>query len=693
MKVVFFNQINYKKPATHISFNAIELSEQEKNTSNFLLNKINGCSDKDFFVLNKKIYELYKNHLDKEVATKVQGYHLQEDFSQEIYLKFFEMIEEIRKDKTKINSFIDSLNKYNPSKTVLKSGVFEKSIDKKIGDSHLFIKDILVEENLPVYASAPSEEEKLIAQGFLKKVVDKTELSQLEEYIINKKSKGITLKEISKDLNKSYTRVQNKYTSGIAKIRENNNILSQEYDNFANELKTTFDLENDIEWIKTFLIKNPEFFKKNREVLYANIYKLADLFDVKPKQIVKASFGFNTLLSYKPETISENVSSCAELLGIQKEKYINVCLKYPMLFSKKSTDLKKNVEKSAKDFGITKTHFIKEALKFPALFYLSFDKGKTNIENIAKLLDISDDLLFDMAKNNPVLYFLSSNRIKKNVEMLSNLLNIDEEIIIKASKNSFAMLMSNPMTINKNIEECSEYLGVSKKDYTNKVMKKPRLISKKRDVIQKTVKDGAEILNIKENEYKKIVFKNPALFFKTKESLVESIKNLSTSLGLKKEEVLKMVSRQPNILCRNSENLKIKIEEIAKILGVEKSKVSVMALIQPQLYTVKADTVVDKVLLNQFYLKATGQDSDSVAYITYSNEYIYNKIIFNLIKKYYKEKGMKLKNLPEYVKKLDFDTPYNFSVPNSKFSKEFVEYAKGFFRKQIGNEKIQIEIV
>ena len=140
------------------TFKAIQLDQSEQKKSDELLRSLRGISNLKSETIKFQLYELYDKHLQKEVDAKTKGYHIKEDFAQEMFLQFFEALEKIRKRILTINEFIPTLNEIKPSKNDLKNGIAERNISSSEISSH--IENFLTEDNLPQYSSSHSEAEK-----------------------------------------------------------------------------------------------------------------------------------------------------------------------------------------------------------------------------------------------------------------------------------------------------------------------------------------------------------------------------------------------------------------------------------------------------------------------------------------------------------------------------------------------------
>ena len=88
--------------------------ESEKQKSDTLLQKLITSSEAEADNIKFQLYELYDKHLQKEVETKTKWYHLKEDFAQEIFLKFFEILENIRNNLIPKEDIISILNNIKP---------------------------------------------------------------------------------------------------------------------------------------------------------------------------------------------------------------------------------------------------------------------------------------------------------------------------------------------------------------------------------------------------------------------------------------------------------------------------------------------------------------------------------------------------------------------------------------------------
>jgi DNA-binding CsgD family transcriptional regulator len=240
----------------NLSFKAIKLNDSEQKKSDNLMQSLKVAPEQKSDTIKFQLYELYDKHLQKEVDLKCKSYHIKEDFAQEMFLKFFESLENVRKNILPIEEFIPFMNKVKPSKNEIKSGITETSIDQNIGSTELVLKDRLVDDDLPQYLSKKNEEERKIVQDEFDKVINKSTLKNIESKILKEKSTGKILQNIADELKLSKTTVSRYYYSAIYKIQDENNALPKNFENFVSEFAKTYEIK-DSSLIKKAITTNP----------------------------------------------------------------------------------------------------------------------------------------------------------------------------------------------------------------------------------------------------------------------------------------------------------------------------------------------------------------------------------------------------------------------------------------------------
>ena len=93
-----------------INFGAINLKEKERIKSDELLSQIQSSTNKDR--IKSGLLDIYDKHIQNEAAQKARGIYITDEVLQEMYLKFFEAIENI-KDLT-TGKLLEILNSTKP---------------------------------------------------------------------------------------------------------------------------------------------------------------------------------------------------------------------------------------------------------------------------------------------------------------------------------------------------------------------------------------------------------------------------------------------------------------------------------------------------------------------------------------------------------------------------------------------------
>ena len=161
-----------------ISFKQIILNDEEKRKSDKLLQSLVVSDNKTSQVLKSKLYDLYCPYIEKEIEEKTKFYHFKEDFAQEMFLKFFEALDNI---KITTEALVESLNQVKPE---MRNDPYRNvSVETKINDK-TSIKDVITNNMSPAYLSSKSEEEKLQISTELNDVLASEDFKDVDNYIL-----------------------------------------------------------------------------------------------------------------------------------------------------------------------------------------------------------------------------------------------------------------------------------------------------------------------------------------------------------------------------------------------------------------------------------------------------------------------------------------------------------------------------
>ena len=213
------------KTNNQVNFKSIDLIETEKQKSDALLQKLITTPEQEADSVKFQLYELYDKHLQKEIEAKTKWYHLKEDFAQEMFLKFFEVLEDIRKNIIPKENIISILNNIKPSQQEEKLGIRVCSIYTDIGNTNDTWKDFFTSEDLPVCTSETQKEKLTLMTEQFDDLIKNSYLKDIENNILNEKRKGNTVENIATKFGISPSLANFYYYRAIIKIQHNGEIL------------------------------------------------------------------------------------------------------------------------------------------------------------------------------------------------------------------------------------------------------------------------------------------------------------------------------------------------------------------------------------------------------------------------------------------------------------------------------------
>ena len=287
---------------SQINFKAIQLNEAELKKSDNLLQSLLDTSVSDADTIKIQLFELYNKHLEKEINLKSKSHYIKEDFSQKLFLHFFEALENIRKKLLDKENFLSVINNIKPTKDELKSGIAEKSINSNINNSNLTLENLLTDANIPQYLSSRSDKEKKFFELELNKILNNPVIKDIEKIILADISESGSIQATAKKMGVSRTTINRYYQRAINKIQNENNILPQKYNDLAYEINNKFNI-NDIEKIKNTLMNDPYIVNYDKGKLFQNIKTSSAQFKITEEDFVKAGLKQPQLLYQNPETL------------------------------------------------------------------------------------------------------------------------------------------------------------------------------------------------------------------------------------------------------------------------------------------------------------------------------------------------------------------------------------------------------
>lgn len=501
-----------------IPFRAIKLSDKEKQKTDELLQSLkldnNEKSKSDIFVILDK-------HLQKEASKKVRLFHYTEDFLQNLYLALFEKLEQITQENITALSLISYLNSICPDEDDLKPEFNRREV------SFHNMENFFSEDRVKTYASQKSEEERAVISSELdKRIKSKSQISADRQELLEQKATGESYTSIAKRQGESCAGIRKKIVSTVAQIQYDNDILPSSFDEFAAELKYTYNLRQSTREITKKIIKLPYLVEQDTSVFIERINKTAELLNVPKEKLATLYIEQVQLFGRKPESISANVSKTAQLLGVKKEQYLQ------------------------------------SAMMKPVLFCYTPEKINTNIENLSQLLEIPREKIIKTGLKHPQILYQKPETLAKNVDLSASLLGIERKTFIKAALVQPPLFYQSPQTLNQKAETCAILFGLSKKEYLKIAIRQPQLLYALPETINKRVESSARLLGISKEEFVKLSSKEVAFLILKPENILQKVEEYARQMAISKEEAVQLIMKEPLRISRNPKNVERKIELI-----------------------------------------------------------------------------------------------------------------------------------
>lgn len=672
------------------SFKAIKLNNSEQKKSDNLINDLKVTTEEKSDTIKFQLYELYDKHLQNEVDLKCKAYHIKEDFAQEMFLKFFESLENIRKNIMPIEEFIPFLNNIKPTKNELKSGIAEMSLDQNLYNTDFNLNSILTKNNLPQYLSNKNDKEKKIIQDEFNSVINECNLKALENKILKDKTNGKSTQNIADELKKSTTTINKYYQKAIYKIQNKNNVLPKEIEDFSKEFNKIYEI-NDLKKVKRTLLEYPNVLCMEKENIYKNISKSAETLKISEKEFAITSLKFPIIMTLKAEKLKENVKNSAETLDVSENEFIKAGLKYPQILCQKSETLKDNVENSSKLLSISKKDFINASLKQPALLVMKSETLKEKVQSSAKLFEISEKEYVKAGLKKPQLLYQNSDTLNKNVDKAIELFNIPKKEYIKMALNCPNLILQKPETLKENLKNSAKVLDISEKDLLKASLKKPAIMVMKPETLKENVKNAAKLFEIQEKAFIKSALREPQLLYQKPETLKENIATSAKTFEIPEKEFIRIALNSPNLFYQKPETLNNNIIKVTKTLNVEKSEIIKLAKTYPAIFRLDPENTVKKIKLCEYYKKLKGKDDRKLSFSQSSTETFYKKNLAYLIKQNFKKSTITSSNFTDYIV-TNPDKRYKFELPESELNEEFMQFVQEYFKKYVGKSNVEFVI-
>ena len=414
---------------TQITYKAVKLNNAQFQESKMLLSKLALATEKESMKIKNRLYDILNKHVLKECEEKCQRYQHFDDFIQEMYLKIFEMVEDIRNSKLMITAeeFFEKINEIKIRQNVLKERVRERSLDENFQNQNESPASFVTDEHLPVYSKPRTDEERVIIREKLKNLIYSARLNDTISECIKAKSKGKSVQKIADEIGLSYITTYKKITKGIAKIQDENNILPERYDILTNKLLEKVKDKSLAKKIKQVLIKNPVVVTQDEKDLFEKIKKSSKLLGLDESEYIKCALN-NVLLFYQnPETLNKNVEVFCKLVNLDKKTYVKSAKLQPTLFSQDPLTLKNKLEMNSKSIGISIEEFISLCLEAPRLFHIANTLIKEKFDYYIKELNINKSTLANLIKTYPIMLCADKENTVKKIHLYEYYKNYRKE--------------------------------------------------------------------------------------------------------------------------------------------------------------------------------------------------------------------------------------------------------------------------
>lgn len=526
-KFYFFNFYNSMRIQTItpnlLTFRAINLNTQEKEKSDKLISELHAKKNKD--KIKCGLLDIFDRHIQNEAAKKAKGIYFEKDVLQNMYLKFFEAIENI-KDLTTEN-LIKILNTTSPDENELKEQYRFKtlSLNKKVQqDNKLTLEDKITEENLPVYLSTYTEKERKNQHYKIQKLAHNTNLTSREKKLLDEKSSGKTFEQIAEKHGQCKTLTVRLIHNAIAKIQNSNGMLPETFNRFIDAFILKYKLNISKEHLKDIVLNNTYLLSYPQAKLFQNIDNTAELLEIEAKSYAKSALKKPSLFYQKSKTIKENIRRTSALLEIEPQNLIRAALKQPTLFYQKPETIEKNIQETAKLIDIEPKNYVKAVLKQPALFSQKTKTIEENINKTSELLGLDPKHFIQIALKKPQLFYQKPETIIKNVQETAKLLEIEPQNLIKAILKQPQLFCQKPETIVKNIYGTAELFKIDPKYFIQVALKRPQLFYQKPETLKQNIAKTASLLKIEPENFISTALKYSQLFYRKPESIIKKVK-------------------------------------------------------------------------------------------------------------------------------------------------------------------------
>ena len=310
----FFMKIS--KIDDNTSFKAIKLNGEEITKADALLRTYTNTARN-----NEKLLDIFDSHIKKEAEQKAADKFSAKDVLQEMYLKFFEVLNEKKEKKLQAQDLVKTLDEFTPGENELITSSDTIPISAKL-------KHVLPEKSNKSNSEA--------ALNHISQICDKSNLSEAEKAAILKKGQGYEDTEIFPNFYKDFAAA--KLEIIIEKIQLANGI------------------------IPTQIAKKIQRFEKN----YGMHFKENNMIDA-----LKAdSFLFSKFCNNA--TVYNNLKNTSQKLEVKENDYKKLVELFPILLTKHDDNYIGQFILNAKRSGMSAQAYTTYSTKSPEYFFLKY---------------------------------------------------------------------------------------------------------------------------------------------------------------------------------------------------------------------------------------------------------------------------------------------------------------------------------
>lgn len=672
-----------------ISFQNIQLTKVEQVRSNKLLAQLaNGKNKEELQNIKMTLFEIFDKKFQYELTKYSSKYHYKDDFIQRLYLKFFEMLEQICENLLEPCDFIDSLNKIiKPGKEEKRGGICSLDSPRIPVGRRNFI-DTLAGNKRLVYSTPRSPIERQAFQLKTQRILNDEILTDNERKALEGKSQGKTFVEISEEEGKSRTMIRHHYLVGLMKLKQKNNNIPKNVKELADAMGIS-----EKAFIKMGL-RLPQLFSLSPDILRQKILTVSEVYGISEKKAVKAIQRTPQIITYRREKLEQLASDAQGLLGISRQKFIKMWLKQPQLFIGDLEVLSQKIKSLSENLDTTEEKFISSLKSQPQILSCSVDTIKDKILKLSEILGLSVQEIKRAVLKQPVLICSKPQTIKTKVEKSAKKMGLPIDEYLKAALRMPNMFYQKPTTLGRKAKENVKALGLSENDYAKVIRRAPSLCSMNASTLKKRVEDACKVLGVSEEEFLKMGLKQPPLFYQSIETITQNMLDTMELFGLSHDTYIKIVKNFPQILYQKPTTLKQNIESSAENFGVTEQALIKEALSRPTLFSMKPETAEKKREIIDFLEIIKGKPTKRKLYtLTVPIEKLYMNILEVLVKR--DLQGLYKVTQENYIDAINSQQGKNFhfELPQHKVTEEFIEYVKNFFAENCKNNTCSFAIL